>query len=71
MKVTALIPDQLVQEVQGFAKGKNLTESLVKALSEWNQQQKIMDLRRSVHSKPLGFSKGFNAHRVRAINRKS
>jgi len=71
MKVTALLPDKLVQEVQGFAKGKNLTESLVKALSEWNQQQKIRDLKESVHSHPFSFSKEFTAHRVRANNRKS
>jgi len=71
MKVTALLPDKLVQEVQGHAKGKNLTESLVKALSEWNQQQKIMDLKESVHSHPFVFSKEFSAHLVRANNRKS
>ncbi len=71
MKVTALIPDKLVQEVQGFAKGKNLTESLVKALSEWNQQQKIRELNQSVLFRPLSFSKDFSATRVRAINRKS
>ncbi|HXL72226.1 MAG TPA: DUF2191 domain-containing protein [bacterium] len=71
MKVTALIPDKLVQEVQGFAKGKNLTESLVKALSEWNQQQKIRDLNQSIHLHPLSFSKKFTAHRIRTINRKS
>jgi hypothetical protein len=71
MKVTALLPDQLVQEVQGFAKGKNLTESLVKALSEWNQQQKIRGLKESIHSRPLRFSKGFTARRVRANNRQS
>ena len=71
MKVTALLPDELVQEVQGFAKGKNLTESLVKALSEWNQQQKIRGLKVSVHSRPLSFSKGFSARRVRTNNRQS
>jgi len=71
MKVTALLPDKLVQEVQGFAKGKNLTESLVKALSEWNQQQKIRDLNQSVQSHPRRSSKNFSAHQVRAINRKS
>jgi hypothetical protein len=71
MKVTALLPDNLVQEVQGFAKGKNLTESLVKALSEWNQQQKIRDLKELVHLHPLSFSKGFTARRARTNNRKS
>lgn len=69
MKVTALLPDKLVHEVQGHAKGKNLTESLVKALSEWNQQQKIRNLQQSVHLHPFSFSQGFTAHRVRAVNR--
>jgi hypothetical protein len=71
MKVTALIPDKLVKEVQGYAKGKNLTESLILALSEWNQQQKIRELKQSVHSHPLSFSTGFSALHIRAINRKS
>jgi hypothetical protein len=71
MKVTALLPDKLVQEVQGFAKGKNLTESLVKALSEWNQQQKIRDLKTSIRLRPLSFTKNYSASRTRAINRKS
>jgi hypothetical protein len=71
MKVTALLPDQLVHEVQGYAKGKNLTESLVKALSEWNQQQKIRDLNQSILEHPLAFSKAFSAPRIRATNRKS
>jgi hypothetical protein len=71
MKVTALLPDKLIQEVQSFAKGKNLTDSLVKALSEWNQQQKIRELNQVVLSHPMAFSKTFSAPRIRGINRKS
>lgn len=33
VKVTALIPDELVDEVNAQAQGKNLTESLVIALN--------------------------------------
>ncbi|GJQ60920.1 MAG: hypothetical protein SCALA701_37210 [Candidatus Scalindua sp.] len=35
VKVTALIPDNLIMEVKEYTKGKNITESLIKALSEW------------------------------------
>jgi hypothetical protein len=71
VKITALIPDKLIKELHGFAKGRNLTESLVKAPSEWNQQQKIKDLNRSVRVRPLAFANGYSASRVRVVNRKS
>ena len=70
MKVTALIPDKLVHEVQGHAKGKNLTEALIKALSEWSAQQKVRQLNQLVAVHPLKFSKGFSTSRARAANRK-
>jgi hypothetical protein len=71
MKVTTLIPDQLVHEVQGLAGGKNLTESLIKALTEWSAQQRIHQLNERVAARPLKFSPGFSAGRVRALNRKA
>jgi hypothetical protein len=71
MKVTALIPDQLVREVQGLAKGKNLTDSLVKALTEWSAQQRIHQLNARVAARPLKLAPGFSSARVRALNRKS
>jgi len=71
MKVTALIPDQLVHDVQGLAKGKNLTDSLVKALTEWSAQQRIHRLNETVAEHPLRFAPGFTAARVRSANRKS
>ncbi|MCF6289109.1 MAG: hypothetical protein L3J53_07750 [Proteobacteria bacterium] len=40
MKVTALIPDELVEEVKLFTQGKNITESLTIALNEWVENQK-------------------------------
>ncbi len=46
MKVTALIPDELVNEVKYLTQGKNITESLTIALNEWveNQKSKKQDL---------------------------
>lgn len=40
MKVTALIPDELVQEVRELTQGKNITESLTIALNQWVDNQK-------------------------------
>lgn len=70
MKVTALIPDQIVKEVSNYAKGKNLTESLVTALKEWLSLKKISKLNKKVKTQPLDFQKSFSAAKIRSINRK-
>lgn len=69
MKVTALIPDDLVSDVKQLTNGKNITESLVKALSEWVSIQRIKLLNKQVAKTPLEFKNGFNASSVRKINR--
>lgn len=70
MKVTALIPDDLVRSVEKLSKGENLTKSLVIALSEWVSLKKLSDLSKEVKKKPLKFSKSFSASKVRSLNRK-
>ncbi len=70
MKVTALIRDDLVNELRHYAKGKTLTESLTIALEEWLTLKKIKELNESVKDKPLEFSKGFSAENVRFVNRR-
>ena len=70
MKVTALIPDELVNDVKHFAGGKNLTESLVTALEEWLSLKKVHALNDEIIKKPLLFSKGFSAQIIREVNRK-
>ncbi len=69
MKVTALIPDNLIQEVKEYTKGKNITESLIKALSEWIKMQKIKELNATISSKPLKFRKNFSPQKTRMVNR--
>ena len=68
MKVTALIPDQLVIEVKELTKGKNITESLISALSDWVAQQKIRKLNEKIKKQPLNFVDGFSAESVRKTN---
>ena len=69
MKVTALIPDDLITEVRELSKGKNLTESLIRALKEWTSLQRLRVLKAKVRKKPLEFVDGFSAQRIREINR--
>lgn len=69
MKVTALIPDPLINEVTRRAKGKNLTDCLVIALKEWLAAKKIAELNQKVRSKPLEFTKGYSATKIRTANR--
>ena len=71
MKVTALLPDQLVEEVKAHAKGQTLTESLILALEEWLRLKKIAQLNEQVHQQPLEFSKGFSTASTRKLNRRS
>jgi len=71
MKVTAIIPDALVSEVQRLAGRKNLTESIIAALTEWAALQKIRELNRRVERQPLKFQPGFTAASVRELNRRA
>lgn len=71
MKVTALIPDDLVNEVKQYAGGSNLTESLIVALQEWLSLKKIKSLNNEIKNKPLAFSNDFSADKIRKVNRKS
>jgi hypothetical protein len=69
MKVTALIPDDLLHEVRDYTHGKNITDSLVIALSAWISAQKLKNLQEQVKKNPLTFRKNFSAQKVRGINR--
>lgn len=40
MKLTALIPDNLIEKVREYTQGKDITEPLIKALAQWIQTQK-------------------------------
>jgi hypothetical protein len=75
MKVTAILPDDLLSEVKHYAQGKNLTESLIIALKEWINLRHIKELKHVkelniyLEHSPLEFSEDFTAAQVRDINR--
>jgi hypothetical protein len=69
MKVTALLPEEMINEVRKFSGGKNITESLQIALTDYLQRQKLKKAMKRLKQSPLEFSKDFNAENVRKINR--
>jgi hypothetical protein len=70
MKVTALIPDELIEEVKTLSEGKNITDAVTIALREWVSSKKVRALSDRVKKSPLEFSKGFSASYVRKLNRR-
>ena len=62
--------DQLIDDVRFFSGGKNITESLVLALTDWLNIQKLKALNNDIEAQPLRFADDFDASRVRQINRR-
>lgn len=71
MKITAIIPDEIIADVQKYTGGKNITDSLIKALNDWLYTRRISDLDQMLVEEPLEFREGYSASRVRNLsNRK-
>jgi len=69
MKVTALLPDDIIQEVKKLTGGKNITDSILIALREYIALQRVKKAIQKVKDKPLQFRDGFSAEKVRNLNR--
>lgn len=69
MKITALIPEELVQDVKKYSGGKNITESLMIALNDYISRQKIKKSIQKIKKNPLEFASDFTADQVRKLNR--
>lgn len=73
IKITALLPHLLIDEVKELTKEKQskntITESLHIALSEWVKLQKMKRLIRKTEKTPLLFSEEFSASDIRSLNR--
>ncbi len=71
MKVTAILPDELIFDVKELTGGKTITESIEKALIEWIKLAKLKKMNQTLeHGSPLSFVDGFSAEKVRKINRR-
>jgi hypothetical protein len=71
MKVTAIIPDSLIREVQQQSGGKNITESITIALKEWRNIKRLKTLNRTVEKNPLVLKSAKSYLRIREVNRKA
>ena len=70
MKVTAIIPDEIILDVQKFTEGKNITDSLIKALNDWLYSKRIEFLNEEVAENPVKFKEGFTAEGIRKLNKR-
>jgi hypothetical protein len=71
MKVTAIIPDEIVADVQEYTEGKNVTDSIIKALSDWLYIKRIQKLNSEIKKTPLQFTDGFNVDALREQNNRT
>jgi hypothetical protein len=68
MKVTAIIPDDLIAEAMELSKAETITETLKIALHAYIRSQKIKELGVMILSEPLEFK--YTAQELRELNRK-
>jgi len=70
MKVTAIIPDEIISDVQEYTNGKNITESIIRALTDWLYIKRIQKLNNEVKNEPLKFADGYSAYQVRKLSKR-
>jgi len=68
VKVTAIIPDDIIMDVQKFTDGKNITDSLITALNDWLYAKRLDMLNKELSKKPVRFVEGFSAESIRKSN---
>jgi hypothetical protein len=68
MKISAVIPDELILDVQEYTEGKSITESIIKALSDWLYIKRIQKLNDNLRKEPLQFTEGYSAEIVRNLS---
>ena len=69
-KITALIPEDLIDDVQTLSHGKNITESLIIVMREWVSAKRLRELNQEILKAPLKFQDGYGGSEVRALNRR-
>lgn len=68
MKVTALIPDEIIADVRKYTGGKNITDSLIRALNDWLYVKRLENLNEKLGQNPLQFQDGFSAEDIRKLS---
>jgi hypothetical protein len=68
MKVTAIIPDDLIAEAMELSKSATITETVKVALISYIRSQKLKQIGASIVNEPLDFK--YSALELRDLNRK-
>jgi hypothetical protein len=69
MKVTALIPDGLIDDVKKLSGGATITESIIIALRDFTARQRLSRTIQKIKRQPLSFRENYSAAQVRKLNR--
>jgi len=69
MKVTAIIADELINEVKHYSNSTTTTEAITIALRDWLDIHHIKELNAQISKNPLTFNN--SAKKIREVNRKS
>ena len=66
MKVTAIIADDLVNDVKAYTRSSTVTEAITIALKDWLDIHNIKELNRQISQNPIYIN---NGQQIREINR--
>ncbi|MDR1287608.1 MAG: hypothetical protein LBK08_08380 [Treponema sp.] len=66
MKVTAIIADDLINDVKAYTQSSTVTEAITIALKDWIDIYNIKELNKKIAQKPLFLE---NGQKIREINR--
>ena len=66
MKVTAIIADDLVNNVKAYTRSSTVIEAITIALKEWVNIHNIKELNKMIRQNPINIENGQN---IREINR--
>jgi hypothetical protein len=67
VKVTVIIPDELVRDVQILSNTRNITDAVIIALKNYIALQKLKEMGEAIDERPLQFS--CSAEEIRDLNR--
>jgi hypothetical protein len=70
MKVTAIIPDDMINDIRKYTGGKNITDSLIKALEDWLYARRLQELEEELMHQPVEFKEGFTAEKIRKLHQR-
>ena len=67
MKVTAIIPDELINEAKVLSHAKNITDTMIVALNSYVALEKLKTMGKEINKNPLQFK--YSAQEIRDLNR--